>query len=338
MATDTDQIILKKRISGAFLGQYIGDAFGTLCEFSSSEESKRRLNLHMGPNKFIPIVGSGPFQLVPGQVTDDTELAMGLVDAVIKYNGDIDSVRENAANNYIKWYKSCPFDIGTTTRSALCGNSPKAVCDNAYKYNQNSKSNGCLMRSFAMGILGYILEDSELNALVCNDCSLTNPNPVAIDAVRVFTFAIKNLLKNGDRVSAYDEAIRVCSTNEIRECLVAAKVRGDDIPCNGNLVKTDSNYQGYVGVAIQNAFYELLNGKTFYQSIVDIVSRGGDTDTTGCIAGALLGAYYGEDHLPMEWIYTVKGCDNPRTYHYDLINHSKIDDNIDGLCKVVMGK
>lgn len=42
---------------------------------------------------------------------------------------------------------------------------------------------------------------------------------------------------------------------------------------------------GYLGMALQTAYYELLNGSSFEQSLVDIMERGGDTDTNGCIAG-----------------------------------------------------
>ena len=31
------------------------------------------------------------------------------------------------------------------------------------------------------------------------------------------------------------------------------------------------------------------------------VNLGGDTDTTGCVAGGLAGVYYGMDAVPVEW-------------------------------------
>ena len=326
---------LKDRVAGTVFGQFLGDAFGTTYEFSSSQNAKCTLKANADANGFIPIVGEGPFCLVAGQVTDDTELAMGLADAVINFT-DVESLWKKAAQNYIKWYQSNPFDIGTTTRGALCGLTPEKVRSNAKKKNQASISNGCLMRSFSLGILGYKLSEELMEEVIVNDCTLTNPNPVAIDAVRVQVFALRSLLKHGKRVVAYKEALRVCKTDAIKLCLEAAEKSGDKIPCEGEIVKTDSyRFQGYVGVAIQNGFYELLNGKSFYQSMLDIVSRGGDTDTTGCIAGALLGAYYGKDNLPKDWIETVKKCNNPRTAEYDLIDHSKMDDLIQSLYDLV---
>jgi ADP-ribosylglycohydrolase len=51
----------------------------------------------------------------------------------------------------------------------------------------------------------------------------------------------------------------------------------------------DTKSQGYLGVALQSAFYELLHATSFTQAVVDAVERGGDTDTNGAIVGAMLG-------------------------------------------------
>ena len=36
--------------------------------------------------------------------------------------------------------------------------------------------------------------------------------------------------------------------------------------------------------------------------------RGGDTDTNGAIAGALLGAVYGLEALPAQWLDSILSC------------------------------
>ena len=42
-------------------------------------------------------------------------------------------------------------------------------------------------------------------------------------------------------------------------------------------------------VALRNAFHQLLHADSFEAGVVNTVSQGGDTDTNGAIAGALLG-------------------------------------------------
>ena len=70
--------------------------------------------------------------------------------------------------------------------------------------------------------------------------------------------------------------------------------------------------------------YELINGTSFYQSMINIIKRGGDTDTNACIAGALLGAYYGSKNIPERWKKQIK-IRNPRTKYYEEANQESIE-------------
>ena len=73
-------------------------------------------------NKCMTMPGGGPFGCGPGQITDDSELAMCLLHGLINGNEgqeepvlDVDAI----ATMYAHWIKSNPFDIGITTRQAL---------------------------------------------------------------------------------------------------------------------------------------------------------------------------------------------------------------------------
>ena len=64
-------------------------------------------------------------KIAPGQVTDDSELATCLINALIQSNlfkkekgvAAIDT--EHIAMGYREWIITGPFDIGNTTRTAL---------------------------------------------------------------------------------------------------------------------------------------------------------------------------------------------------------------------------
>jgi ADP-ribosyl-[dinitrogen reductase] hydrolase len=101
------------RYKGSLLGLAVGDALGTTLEFKV-------------PGSFMPItdiVGGGPFNLKPGQWTDDTSMALCLAESLIELKGfePVDQLKR-----YVRWYREghlsstgrC-FDIGTTIRSAL---------------------------------------------------------------------------------------------------------------------------------------------------------------------------------------------------------------------------
>ena len=58
---------------------------------------------------------------------------------------------------------------------------------------------------------------------------------------------------------------------------------------------------GWVRVALQNAFYQLLNSPSLEAGVVDTIMQGGDTDTNAAVAGALLDAVHGLDAIPFHW-------------------------------------
>jgi ADP-ribosylglycohydrolase len=67
-------------------------------------------------------------------------------------------------------------------------------------------------------------------------------------------------------------------------------------------------HQGWVLIALQNAFYQLVNAPGAMEGVVRTVRSGGDTDTNGAICGALLGAVYGREAWPEQWRAMVLSC------------------------------
>src|SRR5262249_10314241 len=101
------------RYLGCLLGLAVGDALGTTLEFEK-------------PGTFSLIsdmIGGGPFDLEPGQWTDDTSMALCLAASLIERR-DFDPIDQ--LKRYWKWYRAgylssngtC-FDIGNTTALAL---------------------------------------------------------------------------------------------------------------------------------------------------------------------------------------------------------------------------
>jgi len=61
-------------------------------------------------------------------------------------------------------------------------------------------------------------------------------------------------------------------------------------------------------IAFQNALWQLLHAKSLEEGVVDTVMRGGDTDTNAAIAGALMGAVYGREAVPSQWVEKILSC------------------------------
>ena len=323
---------MSDRIYGLIYGQFIGDALGTRYEFksSSSATTKIQKDLH---DDFLPIKGGGPFHVLPGQTTDDTELAMALCHSLLD-TGKYD--REDIARRYIKWYKSDPFDVGTTTSRAFSkAKDYSSMVQNSSKSNEHSLSNGCLMRISPLAVYGLTVSDSDLIRCARENCCMTNPNELTQDAVSVYCVALKACLQGQDRKTIFDRAYQTSQNETIRSILRDALKRpSPTLLPSGDTIRADGSNMGYCGIALQNTFYELMNGKSFYDSIVNIVKRGGDTDTNGCIAGALLGAFYGVHNIPKQWAHAIK-MENPRSKSYPEIDQLNLDVYIRDLISVM---
>jgi ADP-ribosylglycohydrolase len=62
------------------------------------------------------------------------------------------------------------------------------------------------------------------------------------------------------------------------------------------------HHQCWVLIAFRNALWQLLHAPNLEEGVVDTIMRGGDTDTNAAICGALLGAVYGRNAIPEQWV------------------------------------
>jgi ADP-ribosylglycohydrolase/fructose-1,6-bisphosphatase/inositol monophosphatase family enzyme len=275
---------LLARAQGCLLGQFAGDSLGSLVEFSSSSEVTKRYP--EGPRELLD---GGFWDTLAGQPTDDSEMAMALARAIV---AEERFDRTAVKRAYQEWLRSEPFDIGGTVRAAL-----------ADRLNPHSKANGSLMRASPLGIYAHALDARSVAELAHQDSRITHPNPACLDTVAVFVIAIAHALRTGDGPQAvFDTALRwadEAGTFRVREAL--RRSQSEPPIC-------DAETQGYVMIAFQNAFYELLHAPTLEEGVVATVRRGGDTDTNAAIAGALLGAVHGREAVPPQWRRMILSC------------------------------
>ena len=136
------------RAKGCLFGQVIGDNLGALVEFQTEEEIADAY-----PDGVRDLRDGGCWDILAGQATDDSELALALARTLLE-TGSYD--REAIAAAYGDWYASGPFDIGRTIRQALsaaagaeAGHKADAASSQA---NAVSEANGSLMRVSPIGI------------------------------------------------------------------------------------------------------------------------------------------------------------------------------------------
>jgi ADP-ribosylglycohydrolase len=279
-----------------------GDDLGSLVEFKSASAIRK-----LYPDGVRVLRDGGVWNTLAGQPTDDSEMALMLARSIVD-RGRFDP--EDAANVYVWWYESSPFDIGTTTSAALraaarAAKAGQPASDAArIAARPDSQANGGLMRISPLAIFAAGAEARVGGELAMQDTGLTHPNPVCLHASRVFVESIAFAIRSGaDPRDVYDFAVLTAHLGSAPASVSAAIANA----ANERPADYMAN-QGWVLIALQNAFWQLLHADSAEDGIIDTVMAGGDTDTNGAIAGALLGAVYGRDGIPMQWRDRVLTC------------------------------
>uniref|UniRef100_A0AC34QNI3 ADP-ribosylglycohydrolase n=1 Tax=Panagrolaimus sp. JU765 TaxID=591449 RepID=A0AC34QNI3_9BILA len=332
------------RIRGVFFGQLIGDALGARYEFKTAQEVVQMIQNDRQKDSFLPILGGGPFNMKPGQVTDDSEMALSLVDSLIRNKGFKQS---DVAKSYVKWYESRPPDIGITTATALKDNRElleenketeilERIFKNVKKHNGESLSNGHLMRQSPLAIAfrndtALMLDAAE------KDTRLTHLQQTAIDASAIYLLAIVGLIKGKSPQKVFAQLLdhSISLRNPvILGLLTAAGTHAVPVKLpNGSETDGFTSKIGYLGVALQLAFHELIHANSFERGLENVISRGGDTDTNGCIAASLLGARFGFSGIPQRWIEAVKSS-KPRNAALTFLNLQDAEQTIQSLASL----
>ena len=273
------------RAQGCLLGQMAGDNLGALVEFA--DEADIRRSHPDGPRR---LVDGGVWNIFAGQPTDDSEMALALARSILE-RGRFE--REAALEAYREWLRSSPFDVGGTVGAALRDHP-----------NPGSQANGSVMRAAPLGIHAHALAPALAAELARQDSSLTHPNPACGDAAAAFVVAVGHAIREGDGPegawrAAVEWAAGAGAARLVVEALEGARLAAP--VCDGES-------QGWVKLALQNAFHELLHAPSLEEGVVATVRRGGDTDTNAAIAGALLGAVHGREAVPAQWRSMLLSC------------------------------
>jgi ADP-ribosyl-[dinitrogen reductase] hydrolase len=297
-------------------GQAVGDALGTTVEFRDEFAIATR-----DPSEWPrELIGLGPFMLLPGQVTDDTELALALARSIARQGGYDD---EDAAAAYVRWRRSEPFDCGMATHQAFGGAATPTASVLRARASVKTQANGSLMRSSPLGVLGAGMPRASLAKLAETDSTLSHPHPVCQAACAVFVTTIADAIETGaSGPTLFARALEFAKGSLVEDTLLAAQ---KELPIS------DGDNMGWVRLALQHAFFHLLHTTDFEAGLIQTVVKGGDTDTNAAIVGALLGATLGELAIPKRWRDTVRDCLPQRPPEYRCADLSELADTLASL-------
>ena len=322
----SDSAVVSARLSasvidkakGCIIGALLGDATGAPLEFTH-DLSKEKIQDAM------ELKGGGVFRVAPGQVTDDGELSMcvlnGLAKCKLGYDPNVICLE------YGRWISSNPFDIGTTTRTALtearkAGPELSKRVSKAALEMAHSISNGSTMKLSPTAAYGSFLPLEKMLEVVETETRHVHQNQNVLDCNIGFALAIRTLIHGGTPEQAYAAQAEFIKISSIADWLRELE--------EGNLQPPNRKI-GWVKIAYQQAFLHLRKKTPFSDALRAVVSQGGDTDTNVCIVGMLLGARDGLSNLDQNLVGKLLSCNTnlgqprPEFLHTNLGIHSLID-------------
>jgi ADP-ribosyl-[dinitrogen reductase] hydrolase len=268
---EPDEVLSRAR--AAFLGLAIGDALGATTEFLTPTEIRAKFRVHRR------IVGGGWLRLKPGAVTDDTEMSLCVARALVAAGGwDLRGIAEN----FVGWMRGKPVDIGSTCRKGIREYMHSGSLE--MPYNDGDAGNGAVMRLLPAAL--FTLGDGALQErCAVEQARLTHHHPLSDAACVTVGRMLQAALLGADRFALH------ALTRELTA--VHPQFRFNHYHGHAG---------GYVVETLQTVFHYLFTTAEFEECLVGVVNQGGDADTTGAIAGAVAGAFYGLEAIPREWL------------------------------------
>ena len=302
----------KDKVMGMFCAHSVGDALlapyedlpGNRNRPGDFEERITESTCYKRTNRF------GHYcEYAAGQGTDDSDMTRILLEHVVQGRGRLDKA---LILSYVRWANSGTESLGSNTRRLLHGfkrletykkRFAKVFGDEAAREGQ--QSNGHLMRCCPLALI----DDPETRkAAIHFDCGITNPSSVCLEATTIYLDVLRALLRSTDSDAAVIERLVAPRAAEARGPLKQALLDG---LCPGPFPrKMTGKYKCWTLNSLSAALYFARTSVTFADGMRSVVELGGDTDTNGCILGALLGARFGLGRMQEEALVGNFSCGN----------------------------
>ncbi len=287
----------EKAIIGCILGTAVGDALGLPYERMSGSRGRRLLG---PPDRFR-------FFFRHGLVSDDTDHTCLVAQSLILSRIDPDRFSRSLARLLRWWIVTLPAGVGSATlRSILklwIGFPPG-------RSGVFSAGNGPAMRS---SLLGVVFGDHPviLKEFVKRSTQITHTDPKAYQGAlavahaaflsasqeQVFPTDYPKTLQNLIADQHADEFITLIG----RAAQSAEK--GEQVSSFSERIGCRNGISGYVFHTVPCVIQTWLRYQNdFSGGIREMISAGGDADTTAAILGGIIGSRVGKEGIPPEWI------------------------------------
>jgi len=278
----------ENKIYGSILGLAIGDAFGAPVEFKARGSYPKVTEYQAG----------GEFNLPKGYWTDDTSLALCILDSINRtHTFDLKS----QMLNFRKWWHDgfmsstgfC-FDIGNTTKKALARFEKENVV--LAGLETDPATNGAIMR---LAPVSFYFHHSFNDAIKYSmlHTATTHGALESKEASAVLTYVLLMTLQGKSK----NEILKFTHF----EYLLQSRIKEIQLGSFKNKSENEISGKGLAYDTLEAALYSFYHSENFIDGLIIAVNLGDDTDTVGAVYGQIAGAYYGLKAIPTELVLNL---------------------------------
>jgi ADP-ribosylglycohydrolase len=287
----------RDRFRGVLLGTAVGDSVGLPAEGLSPQRAARLMPGRWRQRLFLN----------SGLISDDTDHTVFVAQSLLAHPSSSSGFQRRLAWCLRLWLLSLPAGVGFATLRAIfrlwLGVSPE-------RSGVHSAGNGPAMRTAPIGAF-FAERDDMLNSYVEASTRLTHCDPKALTGAlviaRLTAWCLRESLVERPDSQLFLELLRGAGEDREWRALVddTAEAIGTDqsVRAFAAGLGLSRGVTGYVYHTVPVVVYSWYRHfGDFETTLAAVLNCGGDTDTTGAIAGALAGAAVGHEGIPHDWV------------------------------------
>ncbi len=281
------------------VGQAIGDALGMPFEKLGDE-------VHPDLAAWAGAYEPGTWHELPaGHWTDDTEMAECLATSLLACNG-FDG--RDVARRYLAWSQATPHGMGGTTRAAM----EKLADGTDWRRSgiafddPNKVGSAPPMRASPIG--AYFSNEASILGACRQDAYITHADPEGVAASFAVALSVHLALQGIEPgavlplvLAAIHRAKLVSPPTHVEHGLLSGHTALGLGHSPELFTRESAGRRGNAWQITATAIYCALWAPNFREGVIAAVKIGGDADTRGAIAGAILGARFGLEGIPSEY-------------------------------------
>ncbi|HYI45500.1 MAG TPA: ADP-ribosylglycohydrolase family protein [Actinomycetota bacterium] len=290
---------------GALLGAACGNVLGIGVEFRSAAQIKER---HPSGVREIPAAEKeNPW--------DDDLAQTALVAEALLANerGELDL--NDLAERLLEWRRKNGRGIGGLTRNVLdrlaAGDPPRSAARLGWEDSgRNNAGNGAVMRCSPIALRWRT--DARKLIEEATKCALITHYDWRCVWSTVTVTSVLACILNGSQPTVSE--IAAAMETEGADAETVAWIRSAKGISIDQLRLDERDAIGYTLRAMHVGLWAHQQDGDFADVVASVIEAGGDTDTNGIVAGAIVGARVGEQALPKEWLTNIRGTETLRFY------------------------